>query len=214
MILSWNNGHISQDSTWLTYKLVRKRRDFANLGYVKPVTITPLSAPFLCWDIHSQSYFLCSYHSPLFSPGEGVPSSAISFLLPRFSLKTPRSCKRPSMTITDFFGGGGAGISTLPRPLAAGPCPAGRLDRKGGDRGRPSPLASAAAQRPGNRRDALPVPGFSPPFSFSPVFPLFHSPTVFLSSILWWREKTAQSCLLPINTRVLFPNLSRPPLSP
>lgn len=78
----------------------------------------------------------------------------------------------------------------------------------------------------GGRRDPLPAglcscpepwppAGRSAPVgfqSFSPVLPLYS----ILSSVLWWREKKQLRVprLLPINMRVLFPNLSPPPFLP
>lgn len=154
--------------------------------------ITPLSSPFLCWDINSQSYFLCSYHSPLFSPGEGVPSSAISFLLPRFSLKTPRSCKRPSMTTTDFFGGGGGDLDP-PTSSRSGSVPSWTVgqERRGPWASLPAGLCSCPA--PWQPEGRFAGAWFQSPvliFSCSPTFPFSYC--IFVINSLMARENSSE----------------------
>lgn len=117
-----------------------------------------------------------------------------------------------------FFSGGGG---ESPRPSHVLPRWVGaQLDgwtRRRRDRGRPSPRASAAAQRPSNRRDALPVLGFSLPFSFPPVLPLFLSQyrVVFLASNSWWREKNSSELTSPSHKYACaFPESFSAPFSP
>ena len=79
--------------------------------------------------------------------------------------------------------------------------------------GTPSPPVSAAAQSPGHRRDALPLSAFSP-------HSLLFSRSSFLlqyfviSSLMARKKQLRVPRLLPLNMRVLFPNLSPPPFLP
>lgn len=187
---------------YVNLKLGRKTWDLACLAYLKPVLprektylITPLcSSPFLCWGTNSHYFSLCRYHSLLFSPREAAPFSAL-FLLPRFSLPpTPRKGKSPRIATTAFWEGEWRGTHLDPPPSShrrsMPTCTGG--PRGEGTLGVPPWGASASAQRPGNRWDALPVPGFSLAFSFSRVRALPFSYGIFVIDSLMARENSSE----------------------
>ena len=78
--------------------------------------------------------------------------------------------------------------------------------------GTPSPPVSAAAQSPGHRRDALPLSAFSHSLLFSRSSFLLQY--FVISSLMARKKQLRVPRLLPINMRVLFPNLSPPPFLP
>ena len=108
----------------------------------------------------------------------------------------------------------GVGISTpSPHPLTAGRCPTGRLNQRGRGRGDPLPAGLCSCPEP------WPPAGRSAPFgfqsSFSPVLPLFLSPTVFCHQFSDGEKKTAQSPTSPSHKYACaFPEPFSAPFSP
>ena len=108
----------------------------------------------------------------------------------------------------------GVGISTpSPHPLTAGRCPTGRLNQRGRGRGDPLPAGLCSYPEP------WPPAGRSAPFgfqsSFSPVLPLFLSPTVFCHQFSDGEKKTAQSPTSPSHKYACaFPEPFSAPFSP
>ena len=152
--------------------------------------ITPLSAPFLCWDINSQSYFLCSYHSPLFSPGEGVPTSAISSSC-RVSALRHRGHVNPQVWPQRFWWGGGD--LDPPTSSRSGSVPSWTVgpERRGPWASLPAGLCSCPApwQLEGRFAGAC----FQSPvliFSCSPAFPFSYC--IFVINSLMARENSSE----------------------